>query len=106
MFFWIFFPARKAQDVRREEVHGEQVGRGEQKNTRTLTVTVHITKEVRPQKPFFERGGKPPISEGVVPDLIISLNGFLYVLSRGNSEQLHKQPHNSMGVGTMTISSS
>ncbi len=39
-----------------------------------------------------------------LPDLIIiSLNSFLYVLRPGNSEPLHKQPHNSMGVGTMTI---
>ena len=26
MFFWIFFPARKAQDVRREEVGGDTSG--------------------------------------------------------------------------------
>ena len=61
----------------------------------------------------YDRGGKNKKQRSFVqmarfsvvklPDLIISLNGFLY---RGNSEQQLKQPHNSMGVGTMTIPSS
>ena len=39
MFFWIFFPARKAQDVRREEVGGDTSGSW---NALTLELKVFI----------------------------------------------------------------